>query len=323
MSQRPMVMGWILSPHDTKSHYKTIRENADVITHLSPTRIRINDAEGNVVCGKDNYTLSFAKKHGIAVLPLMANGDFDKDVAHAILADPAKRTKVVDQLLTIIKRWKCPGINVDLENLDAADRPLLNAFMQELCDKFHENGLAVTIDVAAKTRDAPEAVWAGVYDYAFLGKCCDLVMLMCYDEHWSGGSPGPIGSKPWIRKCLGYATSVMPKEKVVLGVPFYSYDWPEDGRARSYTSKGIFKLVAERKPTIQWDNKAKSHWFEYADDKGKTRTVWYEDCESLKHKLALAQEFGVAGISIWRLGDEDPEYWKLLEKYRKGEKMIE
>ncbi len=82
------------------------------------------------------------------------------------------------------------------------------------------------------------------------------------------------------------------------------------------------ELIAEKKPKLQWDNTAKYHWFKYEDDAG-TRTVWYEDPSSLVHKIALAQEFEVAGISIWRLGDEDPEYWKLLARYRKGEKCVE
>ena len=320
MSKRPMVMGWFLSPSDTRAQYKTIRENADVLTHVSPTRICIADAEGNVNRGKDNWLLAFAKKKGMAVLPLVANKDFDADIAHAVLSDPAKRTRVVDQLLAIVQDWGSTGINVDLENVEAADRPHLNAFMQELCDRFHENRLLVSIDVAAKTRDAPESYWAGAYDYAFLGKWCDFVILMCYDEHWSSGHPGPIGSKPWVRKCLEYATSVIPREKVVLGVPFYGYDWPEEGRARGYTSKGVCKLIAEKKPTLRWHNIWKYHWFEYQDDEGKKRTVWYEDPKSLEHKIALAQEFGLAGISIWRLGDEDADYWKLLAKYRQGRK---
>jgi spore germination protein YaaH len=322
VDSRRLVIGYFWSPSKKDlSNYTSARKNAEVITHLCPTRISIADTEGNVRCGKDTWLLSFGKKNGIAILPLVSNGEFSREIAHSVLNDPAKRKKVVDQLLAIIQAWKCPGINIDIENVAPADRRAFSAFMQELCDRFHEKGLAVTIDVPAKTWDNPKGGWPGAYDYVHLGKCCDLVMLMCYDEHWSGGEPGPIGSKPWVRRCLQYATRAMPRHKVVLGVPFYGYDWPKTGRAKAYTSRGVNRLLVEKKPAVQWDNKAKYHWFEYRDEDGK-RTVWYEDPRSLAHKIALAQEFKIAGISIWRLGDEDPEYWKLLSKYRRGEDCL-
>lgn len=316
-----LVIGYFLSLTASRAEYPSARRASDVLTHLCPTRVAIADTEGNVRFGKDNYLIALAEREGITIWPLVTNGEFSKEIAHAVLSDPAKRTKVIDQLLEVCRKWKAPGVNIDLENIDADQRQNLNAFMQELCDRFHEKGLVVTIDVAAKTRDAPEASWAGVYDYAFLGKCCDLVMLMCYDEHWSGGSPGPIGSKPWVRRVLEYATSVIPREKVVLGVPFYGYDWPEKGRARSVNHKSVTKIIEEKKPTIRWDNVAKSHWFEYQDGDVK-RTVYYETPLSMKHRIALAQEFGVAGISIWCLGNENPEFWKLLADYRKGRPVV-
>jgi len=316
------VIGYFWSSGSgSKTHYTTARKNADVLTHLCPTRVAIADTDGNVKYGKDNWLIAFGKREGIAILPLVANKGFSREIAHAVLSDPAKRTKVINQLLDVVQEWRSPGINIDIENVEAADRERLNLFMEELCRTFHGKGLAVTIDVPAKTRDAPESYWAGAFDYRFLGRHCDLVLLMCYDEHWSSGKPGPIASKPWVRKCLEYATSVIPRHKVVLGVPFYGYDWPEEGRAKAYTTKGVTELAAEKKPKLRWDNTAKYHWFRYKDDTGR-REVWYEDPSSLAHKIALAQEFDVAGISIWRLGDEDPEYWNLLAKYREGEKCI-
>ncbi len=318
-----LVIGyfWIPGKSD-RSAYPCIRENYNVLTHVCPTRVAIADTDGNVKCGKDNYLLAFAKEKGLGVLPLVANGEFSKEIAHEVLIDPAKRAKVIDQLLKITLDWKCPGINIDIENLPKEDRPHLSAFMSELADKFHAKKLLVTIDVPAKTRDAPEAEWAGPFDYVALGKSCDLVMLMAYDEHWSAGSPGPIGSAPWVRRVLEYATSVIPREKVVLGVPFYGYDWPEQGRAKSHTTKSVEALIAKVKPEIKWDDEGKYHWFTYTAEDGVKREVWYEDPDSLKHKVSLAQEYGVAGISIWRLGDEHPDYWKLLAKYRKGESIL-
>lgn len=303
-------------------HYTSVRQNYKHITHLCPTRIAIKDTDGNVVSGKDKWLLAFGKQHGIAILPLVANSDFSREIAHEVLNDESKRTKVINQLLEIITEWKCPGINIDIENVDPSDREAFNTFMKELCDQFHKKGLAVTVDVPAKTKDVPTGYWSGAYDYKFLGKCCDLVMLMCYDEHWSTGKPGPIASRSWVRRCLEYATSTIPAHKVILGCAWYGYDWPEGGRAKAYTSKGIKDLIEERKPILQWDNEAKSHWFEYTDNDGIKHTVWFEDPQSMAHKLHLAREFGIAGISIWRLGNEDPRYWDLLARYRAGHKIF-
>ena len=317
-SERPAVIGYFLSVTPSKAEYPSARRAAGVLTHICPTRVAIADAEGNVKFGKDNYIIAVAKQNGIHMQPLVTNGEFSQEVGHAILSDPAKRTKVIDQLLNVCKEWKATSINIDLENIKADDRQLVNDFMKELCDKFHANHWGVTIDVAAKASDAPTAYWAGCYDYAYLGQVCDMVMIMAYDEHWSSGHAGPIGSLPWVRKVMEYALTVIPKEKLVLGVPFYGYDWPEKGKARSVNHVKVQKLLADKKIKLQWDNIGKSHWFEYTDDTGAKRTVYFESQNSLKARIALAQELKLAGISIWCLGNEDPEFWNLLARYREG-----
>ncbi len=317
------VIGYFWTPGSfDRSMYPCIRANHEILTHLCPTRVSIADAEGNVKYGKDNYLIAFAKEKGIKLLPLVTNGGFSKEVGHKVLSNPATRAKVIDQLLKVTEEWQAPGINIDIENIPKEDRHNLTAFMAELADKFHAKKLVVTIDVPAKTRDAPEAEWSGAYDYPALGKVCDQVMLMAYDEHWSGGSPGPVGSANWVRRVLEYATSVIPREKVVLGVPFYSREWWGKGKSKSHTSVTIDKLIAEVKPEIKWDDERKTHWFTYTDAEGVEHEVWFEDPDSLKYKAALAQEFGIAGISIWRLGNEHPGFWKVLAKYRKGEDVL-
>lgn len=318
----PAVIAYFLSITPSKAEYPSARRAASVLTHICPTRVSIADVDGNVKYGMDNYIKAVAKDNGIAMVPLVTNGEFSLQVGHAILSDPAKRTRVVDQLLAAVKAWKGQGINIDLENIKADDRQNLNDFMQEMSDKFHAEKLGVTIDVAAKTSDAPTAYWAGCYDYAFLGKVCDMVMIMAYDEHWSGGHPGPVGSLPWVRKVTEYCLTVIPKEKLVLGVPFYGYDWPEGGKAKSTNCTKVAKLLADKKIKLQWDNIGKSHWFEYTDDTGVKRTVYFESQLSLKNRIALAQELKLAGISIWCLGNEDPEFWNLLAKYREGKPVL-
>jgi len=66
--------------------------------------------------------------------------------------------------------------------------------------------------------------WSSAFDYAAIGKYADWVQIMTYDEHWSGGTPGPIASLPWVENVIKYAITVIPKEKILLGVAAYGYD---------------------------------------------------------------------------------------------------
>jgi spore germination protein YaaH len=54
------------------------------------------------------------------------------------------------------------------------------------------------------------------------------------------------------------------------------------------------------------------------DDTGGKRTAYFETARSLGLRLDLAREFRVAGVAIWRLGDETPDFWPLLKRYRDG-----
>ena len=42
--------------------------------------------------------------------------------------------------------------------------------------------------------------------------------------------------------------------------------------------------------------------------------MWFESTDSLKAKLKLVEKYGLGGIAIWRLGQEDAGYWDLIQK---------
>ena len=72
---------------------------------------------------------------------------------------------------------------------------------------LHPVGFEVTIAVPSKARELPNDSWSGAFDYAFLSRYADQIMLMTYDEHWSGGTPGPIASISWVEDVIRYALS--------------------------------------------------------------------------------------------------------------------
>jgi len=116
-----------------------------------------------------------------------------------------------------------------------------------------------------------------------------------------------------VNKALDYAVRYVPREKLLLGLPFYGREWIETGD--EITTRNLAYLDARTlldRPEIrsQWDQRWRSPWFRYRD--GSTlRTVWFEDRRSLKEKLQLMVEYRLRGFAAWRLGSEDPEFWPL------------
>ena len=135
---------------------------------------------------------------------------------------------------------------------------------------------------------------------------------MTYDYHWRGGGPGPIAPLSWVRSVAEYGRSVVPAQKLQLGIAFYGYNWGPGEDAISMTWNDIQALIEQHKPEVNLaarsaDGPIEESWFRYGN-----RTVWYSDHRSLEPKLRLVDEFDLAGIAIWRLGDEDPGNWEVV-----------
>jgi len=105
---------------------------------------------------------------------------------------------------------------LDIENLESNDREFLSDWLVKLVHSFHENNLAVTIDLPVNDN---------AFDYEFIGNTVDRVVLMSYDEHYAGSEPGPIASKEWFENALDETLQKIPKQKLIVALGNYAYDW--------------------------------------------------------------------------------------------------
>ena len=132
------------------------------------------------------------------------------------------------------------------------------------------------------------------------------MQIMTYDEHGPWGRPGPVSSIGWFTRCLDYALSVMPRERISIGLPAYGYDWnlrTKKGVTRKW--KDIPALIAASKAVPKWDNATASPWFTYVDRRRQKHVVWYENVDSIQAKVRVAKARGV-GVSVWAMGLEGP-----------------
>ncbi|KHD36296.1 chitinase [Clostridium acetobutylicum] len=290
---------------DTSS-YNSIAANTSTIDEIA-THTYTTDGIGNISGLVPTNQVTYANNNGIKTLATIEN-NFDGAVAQTLLESSTNRQNLINNILTSLKANGYKGVNIDLEGVYYYDRSYLTTFMNELYSTLNPQGFYVTICVPAKTSDSPTAAWNGAFDYAALSKAADQVILMTYDEHYGGGSPGPIASIGWVENVIKYAITVIPTTKIMLGAAAYGYDWSSNP-TKAYGISGIYNLASTYNATINWDLTSQSPYFYYVDSSGINHSVWFENGQSLNYKLDLINSYNLSGVAIWRLGLENSDYW--------------
>ncbi len=253
---------------------------------------------------------------GLRIVPTVANitnGNWAYAPVARILHDPALMQRHIDALVALAVQHGYGGIDIDYEDLHAADRQAFTTFVTRLGAALHAHGKILSVAVFAKTTDAGYAPRNVAQDYAAIGRAADQVRVMAYDYHWASSGPGPIAPASWVRGVLGYARSQIPAKKIILGIPLYGYDWASQ-HGTVLTQQQALRLAAQHQAAVRYDRASQSPWFTYTAADGTRHQVWFENPASTRTKLALARAAGVGGVFCWMYGDEAPGTWPALSQ---------
>ena len=326
----PSTLTRVLPGRMVQMYYVNTDEGrASLLAHLpqidvlSPGWYDAN-ADGSITGYARRDVIDAAHAGGVAIIPLVVNKDVDPDVAHAILADPARRAALAANLVNEAKIYGYAGFQLDFEQIRWTDRDLLTALTQDCATAFHAAGLNLSIAVIPRLPGDASASgtlldyfrqWSGAYDFAALAKAADFLSFMTYDEHNGVTPPGAVSGTPWIRQALEFSLQGVPPEKATLGLPTYYHDWTGVGRLTSSSYDDAMILAQRYGATPALDAVEEEMHFGY-DVYGVHHELWIQSSDTLRRKLPLMYEYGLKGISVWRLGFEDPSFWNLIPPRR-------
>jgi len=320
---RRMVFPWLV-PDDPAS-FASFKAHAQLITHVSPTWYRMA-ADGKVTprLNADSPELiAIARARGISVHPLIVNEGFNAETAHAILASPESRQRAAETIAGLVLEGDFDGINMDFEGTFGRSRDYYTDLLRRIGEILRPKGKWLTVDVVCQTQAVEkypvETSWASPFDYAALGELCDRVMLMGYD--YAMAEPGPVTPLWWLEEVIDYTLGLIPKERVVVGLPFYNRHWvvkegqvsrpagpKRDERARLVARSG--------RPPVYSDRDATYHVV-WTDVEGEHHVYW-DDAVTLWRKLKLVRDKGIDGVAFWRLGQEDEACWGPVAQWMEG-----
>ena len=275
----------------------------------------------------DSAGLAQMREQHIRIMPMLTNfnsskknkegkpaADFDGSLVHTILNDTVKQKKFIQQIIDSLEFYQCQGINVDFEELNEPSTKPLTRFQKNLYTALHAKNLVVTQDVSAMNDD---------YDFEQLSAYNDYVILMAYDQYSNTSGAGPICDQKWVEDVLDQAAKKMDSKKIILGLAGYGYDWAtwtnKDGETETEVTDRTYAEAIDRarasQAVIDFDNDNYNLHYTYTEKQYDSSSplikhvVWFTDAATTFNIMRFADEYGLAGTSLWRMGSEDPRIW--------------
>ncbi len=244
-----------------------------------------------------------------------------------LLSSASSKSNLINDLIADVQARDAEGVNIDFEGAsDSSLRNPLTAFMSNLTVRMHAEVPGSKVSICL-----PAVDWNSIFDVVAYNGFLDQCIIMGYDYSWGTDTQaGPVaplkGSSTFSAYCVqksvsNYLNLGLSPGKLLLGCPYYGYDWPTasysmhanttgSGTARMYPATVSYASTYG----YNWDANSQTPYVLY----GSYRQLWYDDTNSLGLKYDFVNDKGIAGIGIWALGYDDdlPDLWNLI-----GEKL--
>ncbi len=301
----------------------------DELTHISAFSMTAQ-SDGSLYEGNMHHYDDVADAaEGTDTEVTLTIAQFDPDIQDDFLEDSQSRQDLVDNIVDAIDDYDADGVNIDFEgvreensNTDECNVDNMEDFFERLYDDVKEKDEDHHISFCTMG-------WVEmVYRNSQLSEYTDHVFMMGYDYHRAGSdNAGPVSPYDYwgldVTDSMDTLRDYYPEEQLILGVPFYGYEWPvveepdPDDPITEAADTGESVWMTEAKDNAdqhgeEWCDDSDSPWYAYRED-GQWYQGWYDDEDSLEVKWGYTKIEGFGGTGFWAVGFETKETWDRLE----------
>jgi GH18 family chitinase len=211
------------------------------------------------------------------------------------IATPTSRMNLVNHLNSLVDREKLDGIDLDFEYpRSTVEAKNLTALARELSGKLHPKGKELSIAVYSKINSVTGTVVSSVIYEPSMFQYADHVNIMAYDGQWdSGYNAANLSPYPFTENVVNYWSNLfkthnLPRQKLVLGVPFYAQPENQSIKQVSYAAIVHKHPANANQDTVRMNG-----------------TIYhYNGEETMRKKTKLALEHGFGGMMMWEAGHD-------------------
>ena len=310
-----VCMAWHqVTTQAANAYLSDVMSGVEGLNTISPTWFSLSDNEGNFTSIASVDYVAQAHQMGLEVWGLVDN--FNKEVdSYTVLSSTSKRARLIEGLVQAAAACGMDGINIDFEQISEETGEHFVQFIRELSIPCRANGLVLSVDNYVPVGNTNH------YGRAEQGRVADYVIIMGYDEHWSGSQEaGSVASIGFVETGIQKTLEEVPAEKIINAIPFYTRVWKTGGGTVTSDAVGMDsadQFLADHNASSMWDESTGQNYAEFEED-GSFYQVWLEDEQSVEVKLNVMASYNIAGVGAWKLGLERPSVWNVIDLYLHG-----
>ena len=308
-----VVLGWhqVLSTYPSNKINDLIKNAKDDMNVIAPTWYTIRNNQGEIRSIANIQYTSACHQKGLKVWGVVDNFNLGALNNKKIFSNTITRKKMITKILREVTVNNLDGINLDIENLKEDEGEDYMQFVRELSIEMLKINKTLSVDTYVPYN------FNDHYNLAELNHFCDYVIIMCYDENYSGSKEaGSVSSIGFVNRGIEETMKEVSSDKIVIGLPFYTRIWATepDGTVSSAAldSKAAYDEATKRGIKFAFDEETENRPLPYAQPVMEKVECWMEDETSLMFKVATIRAHGLAGTAAWKLTQEKPDFFKII-----------
>lgn len=279
-------------------------------------------AEGEIIPAADDTELiQLAVSYDVSpimfVSTITGDGMVNREVNYFILNNPQIQDMLIQNSLQIIKEKGYHGINIYIDDINYDNIDRLSQYLKRAYQVFHSEGYRMLITITPVTNVDSTGMSFDQLDYSKLSEYVDGIIFASYEWARTFGYPSSIFPVNLLKDLLNYVVTIIPPEKIFLGVTTAGYDWtlpyiPGATGATVVTNNDAVQIAAENNIAIQFNEPAQSPFFYYMDSDEILHVIWFKDARSFDARAMLVPEFNLQGLSFWTIMKFDAQMWFVI-----------
>lgn len=280
--------------------------------------------QGLLASNDDASIVNTARTYGVAPIMLLYAVDIaDSNNIQPYFSSPNSYETndfVISTILDKLIVTGYVGVNIYVQQITPENISILAENLRALTGRLKGYGLTVMLTLTPEVFNLPPGTTYLNINYTELSQAVDYILLQSYNWGLSFGPPAAVTPVNIVRRNLDYATTQIPSEKLLLGIPIIGYDWrlSEDNGytvANALNSDAAILLAADVGAVIQFDYEAMAPFFTYTSRDNNTdvnHIVWFKDARSIDVLFALTQEYSLSGSAIWNIMHFFQQMWFIV-----------